>query len=82
MPTASRTLSVPSKPGMNRPSAIAFGSGFECATSKTNEAITMPTKPTITASSLRTPRCCIARIANDPAPAMIPAQNSGIPNSR
>ncbi len=36
----------------------------------------------IRASSLRTPRCCIARIANEPAPAITPAQNSGMPNSR
>ena len=34
------------------------------------------------ASSRRNPSCCRPRIANAPAPAISPASNSGMPNSR
>ena len=73
---------MPSKPGMNSPLAIPPGSGWDLVTSKTNAAITIPTKPAITASSLRKPRCWSVRIRNEPAPAITPAQKSGTPKSR
>ena len=43
---------------------------------------TTPARTAIAASSRRKPRCCRARIAKAPAPAISAAGNSGIPNSR
>ena len=82
IPVASRMLSVPAKPGTKRCLATSPPSGLESNSSKTKEATTTPTRTVIPASSRRKPICCRARIAKAPAPAMIPAGKSGIPNSR
>ena len=82
IPVASRTLSVPSKPGHEQPAAMPAASGLACVTSKPKATTTTPTRPAITASSRRKPRRCSARITKAPAPAIRPAGKSGIPNRR
>ena len=82
IPVASRMLSVPLKPGTNRCEATSPPSGFAQKISNPKQSRTTPTSAAIAASRRRKPRCCSARIAKAPAPAISAAGNSAIPNRR
>ena len=78
IPTASRTLSEPSKPGM-KPFATCAGSGSARKTCAANATTITPMNAAITASSRRKPRACSARIANAAALVIRAAGKRGMP---
>ena len=82
MPTASRTLSVPSKPGTRRPWPTPGHAGSACSTWNPNATTMTPTKAAITASSRRNPRAWRARIPKAAMPVRTAAGKSGRPVSR
>ena len=66
IPVASRMLSVPAKPGVNRCLTTSPPSAFELKISNAKATTTTPTIPTMTASRRRKPRCWSAEDGERP----------------